>query len=205
MSTKREHPAKKYKSPSYPNVIDDLRSLNLSQAISDIVIQSKGTTLHAHKTILCAGSLRLRKVITKGKSTSSLKMEDLEEETVSRLLLFLYTDSLGEIKWEDATKLYHAAVAYQIERLKIKCSCFFLENLDATTASHLLQLAHKYRDARLKLLVEDFSSLHDKDITLSEDWQKIDEIDSSKRVETRLSKRLRLEKGYESTENIDIS
>ncbi|GBN31495.1 hypothetical protein AVEN_144900-1 [Araneus ventricosus] len=143
--------------------------------------------------MLCAGSSTLRRVIARGKSTDSLKMEDLEDDTVSRLLLFLYTDSLGDIKWEDATKLHHAAIAYQVERLKIKCSCFFLENLKHTNAANVLKLAHEHRDVRLKSLVEDFISLHDEEMNLSKGSAKIGNTDPPKRIETRLSKRLKLE------------
>ncbi|GBN82625.1 Speckle-type POZ protein [Araneus ventricosus] len=189
----KEKPAEEYKMSSYPNALDDFRSLYQSQTLSDIIIQTTSASFPAHKTILCAGSSRLRRVIARGKSTDSLKMEDLEDNTVSSLLLFLHTDSLGDIKWEDATKLYHAAIDYQIERLKIKCSCFFLENLKASNAADLLKLAHEHGDARLKSLVEDFISLHDEEMNLSEGWPETGQADPPQRMETRLSKRLRLE------------
>ncbi|GBN90945.1 hypothetical protein AVEN_141313-1 [Araneus ventricosus] len=143
--------------------------------------------------MLCAGSSTLRKLLESGNSPASLKMEDSEVDTVSRLLLFLYTDSLGDINWTTATKLYHAAIAYQIERLKIKCSVFLLENLKRSNAANLLKLAHEHRDARLKSLVEDFISLHDEETTLSDGWSETSQADPPQRMETRLSKRLRIE------------
>ncbi|GBN67424.1 Protein maternal effect lethal 26, partial [Araneus ventricosus] len=125
---------KRHMLSSYPDALEDFRSLYQSQTLSDIIIQTTSDTFHAHKTILCAGSSTLRKLLASGNSPASLKMEDLEDETVSRLLLFLHTDSLADINWTTATKLYHAAIAYQIERLKIKCSCFFLENVKHSNA-----------------------------------------------------------------------
>ncbi|CAL1290132.1 unnamed protein product [Larinioides sclopetarius] len=144
---------------SYPNALEDFRSLYQSQTLSDIIIQTTSATFPAHKTMLCAGSSKLRKLFSIGKSPATLKMENLEVDTVSRLLLFLYTDSLGNIKWKTATKLYHVAFDYQIERLKIKCSCFFLENLKVSNAANLMKLACEHQDLRLKSLVKDFISL----------------------------------------------
>ncbi|GBN31501.1 hypothetical protein AVEN_144904-1 [Araneus ventricosus] len=178
---------------SYPDALEDFRSLYQSQTLSDIVIKTTSASFPTHKTMLCAGSSKLRKLLASGKSSATLKMEDLGDETVSRLLLFLHTDSLGDNNWTTATKLYHAAIAYQIERLKIKCSCFFLENVKHSNAANLLKLAHEHRDVRLKSLVEDFVSLRYTKITVSQIWAEFYKSDPLKRIETRRSKRLRLE------------
>ncbi|GBO07173.1 hypothetical protein AVEN_131384-1, partial [Araneus ventricosus] len=157
----------------HPEVLDDFRSVYQGKIFSNIIVKTKDATFHAHKSVLCASSSALKEAFTKDlrdKPSDTLKMEDLEDDTVSRLLLFLYTDSLEDIEWDTAIKLYHAANVYKIHRLKIKCSCLLLENLGTSKASDLLLLAHQRSDVKLKSVVEDFIFLHDEEIFGSDEW-----------------------------------
>ncbi|GBM81191.1 hypothetical protein AVEN_164308-1, partial [Araneus ventricosus] len=104
-------------------VSDDFRSMYQGKIFSHIIVKTKDATFHAHKSVLCVSSSALKEAFTKDlrdKPSHTLKMEDLEDDTVSRLLLFLYTDSLEDIEWDTAIKFYHAANVYKIHRLKNK-------------------------------------------------------------------------------------
>ncbi|GBN93222.1 hypothetical protein AVEN_210734-2-1, partial [Araneus ventricosus] len=162
----------------HPEVLDDFRSVYQDKVFSDIIIKTKDATFHAHKSVLCASSSTLKEAFTKDlkdKPSDILKMEDLEDDTASRLLLFLYTDSLKGIEWDTAIKLYHAANVYNIQRLKIKCACFLLGNIGTSNASDLLLLAHQHSDVKLKSAVEDFIFLHDEEIFGSDEWAEFSE------------------------------
>ncbi|GBN16478.1 Speckle-type POZ protein [Araneus ventricosus] len=167
---------------NHPSMLDDFGSLYQGQIINDIVIKSKSTTFPAHTTVLCASSPTFKDMFTricdtnkKIKSTDFFEIEDLEDDTVSQLLLFLYADSLEDVQWDTAKKLYHAAGVYQIRRLQFKCSCFLLENLKVSNACDLLLFAHEQRDVQLKLAVEDFIHMYDEEIFGSDEWAALGE------------------------------
>ncbi|GBM38540.1 hypothetical protein AVEN_33634-1, partial [Araneus ventricosus] len=158
---------------SQPDVMEDFNTVYKGQIISDIVIKTRSATYPAHKVVLFAGSCTLREIFTKDfrdESTKLLEIEDLDDDTVSRMLPFMYTDSLEDVQWDTAMKLYRAAVVYQIERLKIKSSCFLLEKVDVSNASDLLLTAHEHHDTKLKTVVEDFIFMHYKEIFGSDEW-----------------------------------
>ncbi|GBN47807.1 Speckle-type POZ protein [Araneus ventricosus] len=171
----RENSAETYdtKLSRLPNVEDDFVALYQDETISDVIIKTTGTSFPAHKSVLCGTSATLIEMFTKDlkdKSTDIFEIHDWEDNTFSRLLLFLYTDSLGDAQWDIVLKLYHVAGIYQIQRLKIRCSCFLLENIETSNASDLLLLAHNHRDVKLKSVVEDYILMHDEEIFGSDGW-----------------------------------
>ncbi|XP_055943667.1 speckle-type POZ protein B-like [Argiope bruennichi] len=175
----------------HPTVQDDLLALYKSKIITDIDIICKDTTFHVHKSVLCASSIIMREWFKKDmkcKPKDIFEIQDLEDDIVSRMLLFLYTDSLEDVQWDIAMKLYHAADVYQILRLKIRCSCFLIENLQISNASTILLLAHEHQDAKLKSVVEDFIFMHDEEIFGSDEWAHFSESNVRLANETMRSK-----------------
>ncbi|CAL1284119.1 unnamed protein product [Larinioides sclopetarius] len=181
----------------HSNVQDDLAALYKSEIFSDIRIKTASALFSTHKAILCASSSTLKELCKKKSEdnqtkTDVFKMEDLEEDTVSRMLLFLYTDSLEDVQWNTAKKLYHAADAYQIQRLKIRCCCFLLENLEISNAIDLLQLAHNHQDVKLKPILEDYIVMYDEEIFGSDEWADFSETNFRLAIETMRSKYKRI-------------
>ncbi|CAL1281790.1 unnamed protein product [Larinioides sclopetarius] len=170
-----------------PNVQDDLKALYNDQLLTDIVFKTATKTFSAHKNVLCARSSVFRAMLAddmKEKNIDCIKVEDLGNETVQRLLLFLYSDSLEELQWESAVQLYYAADKYAIEKLKFLCSSFLVEDLSTSTASELLLLADTHNDTELKQVVEDFILQHEREVFDSDEWEKLSETNPHLVVKT---------------------
>ncbi|GBM83973.1 hypothetical protein AVEN_249219-1, partial [Araneus ventricosus] len=110
----KENAAETYeeKLSRHPNVQDDFIAIYKGEIISDIVIKTANASFLAHKAVLCASSSTMREMFTedlKDKPIDVFEIKDLEDDIISPLLLFLYGDSLGDIQWDTALKLYHAA------------------------------------------------------------------------------------------------
>ncbi|CAL1294974.1 unnamed protein product [Larinioides sclopetarius] len=90
--------------------------------------------------------------------------------------------------WDSATKLYYAGDKYQIERLKVICSSFLVDNLWISSASELLILADTHSDSDLKKAVEDFILRHEKQVFESEEWEKLTKVNSELALKTMLRK-----------------
>ncbi|GBN71992.1 TD and POZ domain-containing protein 4 [Araneus ventricosus] len=159
-----------------PSALDDFKALYKDQLLTDVVLKTATKSFPAHKYVLCARSSVFRAMLTndmKEKITDCIKVEDLENETVHRLLLFLYSDNLEELHWESALKLYYAGDKYAIAKLKVLCSCFLVNSLTTSTASELLLLADTHSDTDLKKFVEDFIFEHEEEVFGSEEWEKL--------------------------------
>ncbi|CAL1281803.1 unnamed protein product [Larinioides sclopetarius] len=128
-------------STSVPSVLDDVKALYNDQLLTDIVLKTATKSFPAHKIVLCLRSSVFRAILNndmKEKNTDCIKVEDLENETLQRFLLFLYSDNLEELHWESAVQLYYAADKYAIENLKYLCSSFLVENLSTSNSNELL-------------------------------------------------------------------
>ncbi|GBM70062.1 Protein roadkill [Araneus ventricosus] len=170
-----------------PSALDDFKALYNDQFLTDVVLKTSTKSFPAHKNVLCARSSVFRAMLTsdmKEKNTDCIKVDDLENETVHRLLLFMYSDNLEELQWESALKLYYAGDKYAIEKLKILCSSFLVENLCTSTASELLLLADTHSDTDLKKFVEDFILEHEKEVFGSDEWEKLIETNPQLVIKT---------------------
>ncbi|KAF8777734.1 Speckle-type POZ protein B like protein [Argiope bruennichi] len=163
------------------DIHDEFKSFYESQMFCDIVIKTAGTKFPAHKTVLCASSSTFKEIFTKDlkdEPTDLFEMTDFDDNTVSQMLLFLYTDSLEDLQWHTAMKLYDLANVYKIQRLKIHISCFFLKNLRVPIASNLLLFAHERSDNALRAAVEDYILLYHEEVFGSDEWAKVVETNS---------------------------
>ncbi|CAL1284121.1 unnamed protein product [Larinioides sclopetarius] len=158
---------------SCPNALDDLRALYNNQLLADIELKTKTKSFPAHKNLLCARSLVFKAMMSsdmKEKNSNSIKINDLEDDTVEKFLIFLYSDNLENLNWTSAIKLYYASDKYEVEKLKILCSAFLLENISTSNASDLLLLADAHNDSELRKAVEDFIFKHEEEVYSSDEW-----------------------------------
>ncbi|CAL1295604.1 unnamed protein product, partial [Larinioides sclopetarius] len=171
------------------SVLDDLKAIYDNQSLTDIELKTETKTFPAHKVLLCARSPVFSTMLSsdmREKNSNIITIDDLEDDTVQQLLLFLYTDQLEDLCWDSAMKLYYAGDKYQIERLKIFCSSFLVDNVSISSASELLILADTHSDSDLKVAVEDFILRHDKQVFGSENWKKMTKINSELALKTML-------------------
>ncbi|CAL1279324.1 unnamed protein product [Larinioides sclopetarius] len=160
-------------------------------SLIDVELKTETKTFPAHKVWLCAISFVFKTMLSsdmREKNSNIIPIDDLENDTVQQLLQFIYTDRLEDLCWDSATKLYYAGDKYQIERLKVICSSFLVNNVSPSSASELLILADKHSDSDLKEAVEDFILRHEEQVFELEEWHKLTETNSQLALKTMLLK-----------------
>ncbi|GFS95074.1 speckle-type POZ protein B [Nephila pilipes] len=155
---------------------ETFKYLYTEQLFSDTKLKTRTQTFPAHKCILGARSPVFRAMFTndmREKVSECISIEDLDDDTVQRMLLYMYTDELEGLQWESARGLYAAADKYEILSLKKKCSSFLMANFCPLNACEVLILADMHSDDDLKTAVQDFILRHDKDIINSDAWKQL--------------------------------
>ncbi|GBN77987.1 TD and POZ domain-containing protein 5 [Araneus ventricosus] len=155
-------------------LVDDLKSIYSDGILCDIELRTSTNTFPAHKTILSARSPVFRRMFTndmREKNSGHVDITDVEDETVRRMLLYIYADVLEDMQFESASKLYSAADKYAVFSLKERCSCFLKDNVNPTKACDLLILADRHQDGDLKCAVQDYILSHDKEVFGSLEWK----------------------------------
>ncbi|XP_055952081.1 speckle-type POZ protein B-like isoform X3 [Argiope bruennichi] len=167
----------------------DLNSMLQDNVLCDVKLNTKSETFSAHWFILTARSPVFRAMFKndmKEKAKDRIDIKDMKPDTVRRMLLYLYTDSLEELDWEIASDLYVAAEKYQILALKDKCSSFLKTNLSLINACEILLLADLHQDTELKTAVQNFILDNDKIIINSSEWKLLMEANVHLAAETML-------------------
>ncbi|CAL1276738.1 unnamed protein product [Larinioides sclopetarius] len=168
-----ESKKKHYVAQNMPNLIADLKSMYNDSIFNDTELRTSTQTFPAHKGILSARSPVFRRMFSNDMKENSghVEITDLEDDTVHRMLTYVYTDSLENLQFDSAFKLFEAADKYQILSLKIRCSSFMKENLIPAKACELLILADQHQDVDLKCFVQDYILEHDKEVFGSQEWK----------------------------------
>ncbi|GBN07321.1 Speckle-type POZ protein [Araneus ventricosus] len=155
-------------------LIDALKSMFDDGILSDTELRTSTKTFPAHKNILSARSpvfMRMFSDDMKEKNSGYVDITDLEDDTVHRMLLYIYTDSLEDLQVASAAKLYEAADKYAILPLRSLCSSFLKENLRPSNACRVLVLADLHNDDDLKSSVQDYILKQHKQIFYSQKWK----------------------------------
>ncbi|GBO16393.1 Speckle-type POZ protein [Araneus ventricosus] len=159
-------------------LIDNLKSMLNNSSLSDVKLKTKSQTYPAHTFILGARSPVFKSMFSsdmKEKINGCVDIEDLNDNTVLRLLRYIYSAEVEELEWVSATELYEAADKYQILSLKDVCSSHLKNSLCVNNACESLVLADLHQDEDLKVFVQDFILRHGEDIINSEEWEQLAE------------------------------
>ncbi|GFY08736.1 speckle-type POZ protein [Trichonephila clavipes] len=158
--------------PSAP-LIDALRSMYSEGLFCDTELRTSTKTFSAHKNILSARSPTFKEMFRKDmeEKTGCINITDIDANTMHRMLLYLYTDTLEDLKWETAHALYVAADKYQILSLKSKCSVFLMADFTVNNVCEVLILAEMHQDNHLKNAVQDYILRNDKAVFRSSEWK----------------------------------
>ncbi|GBM75421.1 Speckle-type POZ protein [Araneus ventricosus] len=162
------------KSQNTAVLIADFKLLYNDGIFSDMELRTSTKTFPAHKAILSARSPVFRNMFShemKEKNCRYVDITDFEDETVHRMLQYIYTDSMENLQFENASKLYAAADKYQILSLKNMCSSFLKEILCPTNACDALVLAVLHNDDDLKSSVQDYVLRQRKQVFCSQEWK----------------------------------
>ncbi|GFY53563.1 speckle-type POZ protein [Trichonephila inaurata madagascariensis] len=107
----------------------------------------------------------------KEKIKGSVDIVDFDNDTIRRMLLYMYTDSLEDLQWKSALRLYEAADKYQILSLMEKCSAFLEDHLTSINACDALVLADRHQDNSFKEVVQNYILDRNEYVFCSEEWK----------------------------------
>ncbi|GFS57593.1 BTB and MATH domain-containing protein 42 [Nephila pilipes] len=171
------------------DLIKDIENLYVEGILCDVQLRTATGTFPAHKVFLCARSPVFRQMFTtdmKEKIQGCVDVPDLEDDTVRRMLQYIYTDALEDLQWESTLRLYAAADKYEIVTLKTKCSSFLKRSLCPSNLCDILVLADRHVDDDLKQAAQNFALQHQIDVFRSEEWAEFMKANSSLAMETMI-------------------
>ncbi|GFQ89226.1 TD and POZ domain-containing protein 3 [Trichonephila clavata] len=166
---------------------EDFKTLYTDGTLSDIKLCTKTESFPVHAAILCARSPVFKDMFSddiKEKFKGSVDIIDLDNNTIRRMLLYMYTDRLEDLQWESALQLYEAAGKYEILSLREKCSAFMEDHLSTTNACDALVLADRHQDSIFKEAVQNYIIYHDRWTFCSKEWEILLENHSKLAAET---------------------
>ncbi|GFS55159.1 hypothetical protein TNIN_362201 [Trichonephila inaurata madagascariensis] len=68
-------------------------------------------------------------------------VQQLKDDTVRQMLLYMYTNVVEDLQWESALKLHAVADRYKIVALRDECSSFIRDNMNAENVCDVLAVA----------------------------------------------------------------
>ncbi|GBN48621.1 Speckle-type POZ protein [Araneus ventricosus] len=139
------------------------------ESLTDIILTIGEMSFPAHKNVMSVRSPMFKTMFTHAmrKKRKVVEITDLNADTLNRLLLYIYKDTVEELQWESAIDLFRAADKYQLLDLRKKCSFFLKSNLSLTNVGNILLLADVYEDGDLRKAAKDFISEHGMEIFVS--------------------------------------
>ncbi|GBN12970.1 Speckle-type POZ protein [Araneus ventricosus] len=143
----------------------------------DTKIQTATETFPAHTDILSAQSPIFEAMFkTKMEETiqKCVRIDDVDAETVKRMLVFLYSDAFEEMGWKDAMKLYFAADKYQILSLKSRCTTFLKQSVCLSNCVVLLLLADMHQDNDLMRAVHSYITEYGQEVLHGDQWRDLE-------------------------------
>ncbi|GFW29434.1 TD and POZ domain-containing protein 5 [Trichonephila clavipes] len=141
----------------------NLESSYREKLLCDTKLKTETGSFPANKFILSTRSPVFKAMFTndmKEKNGEYVMIEDLDDDTVQRMLQYIYTATVPDLKWDSAHNLYAAADKYEILSLKSKCSSFLKDNLSLYNAFDSLILADRHQDQDLMSSVQDYILNH---------------------------------------------
>ncbi|GFV22099.1 TD and POZ domain-containing protein 5 [Trichonephila clavipes] len=152
---------------------ENLEALYKENLLCDTKLKTKTGSFPAHKSILSARSPVFKAMFThdmKEKNSECVNIDDLDDDTIQRMLLYIYTAKLQDLQWDSACNLYVAADKYEILSLKSECFSFLKDSLTQDNACNFLIFANKHLGENLNLMIQDYILNH-KNIFHSDEWK----------------------------------
>ncbi|GIY39910.1 speckle-type POZ protein [Caerostris extrusa] len=159
---------------NHDDLLDDLKSLYRDETLSDMKLRTDTETFRVHANILSARSEVFKAMFTtemKETSNRHVYIPDVDNDTLRRMILYLYTDHLEGLEWESASLLYAAADKYAIHSMRKKCSVFLRNAFSFSNACNILKLADSHGDEDLKQDAQDYILANDEDVINTSEWQ----------------------------------
>ncbi|XP_051169184.1 speckle-type POZ protein-like [Leptopilina boulardi] len=134
------------------NLLNQIEFFFDDQTFKDVTFKVEDKEFNAHKIILILRSpvfAAMFQIKMTEELTSIVKIEDIKSTIFQKMLRFIYTDKVNDLK-ESAAALYYAAEKYQLEKLKTMCINSLCKNLSSETVIETLKLAEMFSIFDLK-------------------------------------------------------
>ncbi|XP_055940519.1 speckle-type POZ protein B-like [Argiope bruennichi] len=174
VASRKEQTIIKEESQNTSNLVKDLKSMYEDAICSNAVLHTSTGTFPVHKGILSARSPVFRSMFSsdmKENNSGYVDIDDFEDDTIHRMLLYMYTDSLEDLRFENAPNLYRIADKYQILSLRNECSSFLKDSLCRSNACNVLVFADLHNDDDLKTAAQGYIMVQRKEFFGSEEWR----------------------------------
>ena len=136
------------------SLVTDLGGLvNNPDAFPDIQFDVQGTTIYAHKSILCARSAHYAAMFRSGMAESAatvVTMHDCSAAAFQAQLEFLYTGSVPHFTGEIAVEVMTLADRLGLFDLHALCESALMQHIDSSSVVALLLTAHRHGAKELK-------------------------------------------------------
>ena len=135
--------------------------------LCDVIISTEGRTFQAHKIVLAASSSFFQSLFTvdmSERNKQTIKMDNIDPPTMSRVLDYVYTGALTYPNPDDARDLYLAADYLILPGLKHKAVEIMVEALSAENCLRTLVWSHKFSSRALfthtfRFILDNFNSV----------------------------------------------
>ncbi|GFQ72258.1 TD and POZ domain-containing protein 1 [Trichonephila clavata] len=153
---------------------DDVKSLYNDPALSDMTLCTETKSYPAHIAILCARSPVFKAMFSSDMKESirrKVDILDLNDDTVQRMLLYMYTDTLENLQWESALSLYKAADKYNVVSLRNQCVSFIERHLTPINVCEVLALADRHQDEDFKSILQNYIVNNQGEVLDLKEWK----------------------------------
>ncbi|GFQ72256.1 TD and POZ domain-containing protein 1 [Trichonephila clavata] len=154
--------------------VKDVKSLYNDLALSDMTLCTETKSYPAHIAILCARSPVFKAMFSSDMKESirrKVDILDLNDDTVQRMLLYMYTDTLENLQWESALSLYKAADKYNIVSLRNQCVSFIESHLSPINVCEALELADRHQDEDFKSILQNYIVNNQGEVLDLKEWK----------------------------------
>lgn len=148
------------------SLIDDFRRLMNDSDTSDVCFLIEGKEIHAHRTVLAVRSQYFQAMLFNGhmfessRNDKPIQIPDIGHETFSKIIEFLYTDTVSNVTPELGINILIASELFMLERLKAKCEDIIRNEINLDNATDILLASHQHNSPGLKEIALEFILLN---------------------------------------------
>ncbi len=142
--------------------VTDLRRLLQDTNTSDVCFLVEGREIYAHRAILAIRSEYFQTMLFNGHMRESsdehmpIEIPEMSHHTFSKVLEYLYTDSVGNISPELGVHLLIASERFMLDRLKAICEDIIRNSINLENATSILSASNQYNATGLKEIALEF-------------------------------------------------
>jgi leucine-zipper-like transcriptional regulator 1 len=143
-------------------LVNDLSKLINHSTFSDVTFIVENKEIHCNRAILAVRSEYFRVMLFSGgmrestESSSPIHITDVSYSVFSKVLEFLYTDTVRDVAFGVGIHLLIASERFMLDRLKALCEDIIRRDVNETNAIAILLASHQHHATGLKNIAMEF-------------------------------------------------